>query len=109
MTHGQFAFTTHEAGSYLACFTVDGHQGSGDVSVNIDWKTGIAAKDWDTVARKEKIEVGINYSCSFCSFDQDFQVPLEEWKRWHWPVQIRATGCCWWYFSFVNLEEGLMG
>jgi len=24
--------------------------------VNIDWKTGIAAKDWDTVARKEKIE-----------------------------------------------------
>ncbi|KAH7833506.1 hypothetical protein Vadar_007021 [Vaccinium darrowii] len=56
VTHGQFAFTTHEAGSYLACFTVDGHQGSGDVSVNIDWKTGIAAKDWDTVARKEKIE-----------------------------------------------------
>ncbi|KAF9690213.1 hypothetical protein SADUNF_Sadunf01G0172200 [Salix dunnii] len=57
VTHGQFAFTTHEAGSYLACFWVDGHvQGSGDVSVNIDWKTGIAAKDWDLVARKEKIE-----------------------------------------------------
>ncbi|KAJ6427655.1 hypothetical protein OIU84_023113 [Salix udensis] len=33
VTHGQFAFTTHEAGSYLACF----------------W-------DWDLVARKEKIE-----------------------------------------------------
>ncbi|KAG6792516.1 hypothetical protein POTOM_001667 [Populus tomentosa] len=57
VTHGQFAFTTHEAGNYLACFWVDGHvQGSGDVSVNIDWKTGIAAKDWDSVARKEKIE-----------------------------------------------------
>ena len=60
VTHGQFAFTTHEAGSYLACFWVDGHvQGSGDVSVNIDWKTGIAAKDWDLVARKEKIEVSL--------------------------------------------------
>ncbi|KAI4342000.1 hypothetical protein MLD38_026664 [Melastoma candidum] len=57
VTHGQFAFTTKEGGNYLACFWVDGNnQGGGDVSVNIDWKTGIAAKDWDSVARKEKIE-----------------------------------------------------
>ncbi|PON81651.1 TMP21-related [Trema orientale] len=56
-THGQFAFTTHEAGNYLACFWVDGtSHGGGDVSVNLDWKTGIAAKDWESVARKEKIE-----------------------------------------------------
>ncbi|EXB97338.1 Transmembrane emp24 domain-containing protein 10 [Morus notabilis] len=56
-THGQFAFTTHEAGNYLACFWVDGsNSGGGDVSVNLDWKTGIAAKDWESVARKEKIE-----------------------------------------------------
>jgi len=25
--------------------------------VNLDWKIGIAAKDWDSVAKKEKIEV----------------------------------------------------
>ncbi|KAG5248505.1 transmembrane emp24 domain-containing protein [Salix suchowensis] len=55
VTHGQFAFTTQEGGNYLACFWVDGHV-QGDVSVNIDWKTGIDAKDWDSVARKEKIE-----------------------------------------------------
>ncbi|KAM6554347.1 hypothetical protein CsatB_015109 [Cannabis sativa] len=56
-THGQFAFTTHEAGNYLACFWVDGYNhDKGDVSVNLDWKTGIAAKDWESVARKEKIE-----------------------------------------------------
>ncbi|XP_061365751.1 transmembrane emp24 domain-containing protein p24delta4-like [Gastrolobium bilobum] len=57
-THGHFAFTTQETGNYLACFWVDGHNkhGGGDVSVNLDWKIGIAAKDWDTVARKEKIE-----------------------------------------------------
>lgn len=55
VTHGQFAFTTNEAGLYLACFWVD-QQGSGAVSMNLDWKTGIAAKDWESVARKEKIE-----------------------------------------------------
>jgi len=59
-THGNFAFTTQETGNYLACFWVDGHnQGGGEVSVNLDWKIGIAAKDWDSVARKEKIEVNI--------------------------------------------------
>ncbi|KAL3843702.1 hypothetical protein ACJIZ3_001105 [Penstemon smallii] len=57
VTHGQFAFTTTEAGNYLACFWVDGqNSGGGDVSVNIDWRMGIAAKDWESVARKEKIE-----------------------------------------------------
>lgn len=57
VTHGQFAFTTQESGNYLACFWVTGNNPkAGDVSVNVDWKTGIAAKDWDTVARKEKIE-----------------------------------------------------
>jgi hypothetical protein len=27
--------------------------------LNLDWKIGVAAKDWDSVARKEKIEVNI--------------------------------------------------
>ncbi|PHU25037.1 Transmembrane emp24 domain-containing protein p24delta3 [Capsicum chinense] len=54
-THSQFAFTTTEAGNYLTCFWAD-NPGSGSLSVNIDWKTGIAAKDWESVARKEKIE-----------------------------------------------------
>ncbi|XP_015165049.1 transmembrane emp24 domain-containing protein p24delta5-like isoform X2 [Solanum tuberosum] len=57
-THGQFAFTTTEAGNYLACFWVeDGHNPGGkSLNVGLDWKTGIAAKDWESVARKEKIE-----------------------------------------------------
>ncbi|XP_059653432.1 transmembrane emp24 domain-containing protein p24delta3-like [Cornus florida] len=56
-THGQFAFTTTEAGNYLACFWMDGHnQAGGGVSVNLDWRIGIGAKDWESVARKEKIE-----------------------------------------------------
>ncbi|OVA10423.1 GOLD [Macleaya cordata] len=57
VTHGQFAFTTSEAGNYLACFWVDNHhKAEAVVSVNLDWRIGIAAKDWESVARKEKIE-----------------------------------------------------
>ncbi|XP_010480298.1 PREDICTED: transmembrane emp24 domain-containing protein p24delta4 [Camelina sativa] len=56
-TNGQFAFTTQESGTYLACFEADGNShGNKDFSINLDWKTGIAAKDWDSIARKEKIE-----------------------------------------------------
>ncbi|KAL1815620.1 hypothetical protein ACET3Z_018194 [Daucus carota] len=57
VTHGQFAFTTTEAGTYFACFWVDeGHKATTSVTVSLDWRTGIAAKDWESVARKEKLE-----------------------------------------------------
>ncbi|KAJ9560231.1 hypothetical protein OSB04_005391 [Centaurea solstitialis] len=57
MTHGQFAFTTTESGNYLACFWVDGHHPGGKgLTVSLDWRIGIAAKDWESVAKKEKIE-----------------------------------------------------
>ncbi|KAL8252708.1 hypothetical protein R6Q59_036401 [Mikania micrantha] len=56
-THGQFAFTTSESGNYLACFWVDGNNHAGNrLTVSLDWRIGIAAKDWDSVAKKEKIE-----------------------------------------------------
>ncbi|KAI3439317.1 GOLD domain-containing protein [Psidium guajava] len=56
VTHGQFAFTTSEPGNHQACFWVDSNERGGEVSVIIDWRTGIAAKDWESVARKEKIQ-----------------------------------------------------
>jgi hypothetical protein len=55
VTHGQFAFTTTEAGNYLACFWMDKSQG-GEMTLSLDWRIGVAAKDWESVARKEKIE-----------------------------------------------------
>ncbi|KAE8814080.1 transmembrane emp24 domain-containing protein p24delta4 [Hordeum vulgare] len=55
-TVGQFAFTTSEAGNFLACFWIDSAEKGSGISVNLDWKTGIATKDWDAVAKKEKIE-----------------------------------------------------
>ncbi|KAI3704131.1 hypothetical protein L1987_74345 [Smallanthus sonchifolius] len=56
VTHGQFAFTSTESGQYLTCFWLDHPGEGGALSVNIDWKIGVAAKDWESVARKEKIE-----------------------------------------------------
>ncbi|XP_042486397.1 transmembrane emp24 domain-containing protein p24delta3-like [Macadamia integrifolia] len=56
VTHGQFAFTANEAGNYLACFWIVGPNKEAGASVNLDWRIGIAARDWDSVARKEKIE-----------------------------------------------------
>lgn len=58
VTQGQSAFTTIEPGNYLICFRADyGHDRQlVEASVNIDLKIGIAAKDWDTIARKEKME-----------------------------------------------------
>lgn len=57
VTGGQFSFTTTQAGSYLACFWLDNHDPhQPGASVNVDWRIGIAAKDWDSIARKERIQ-----------------------------------------------------
>ncbi|KAJ9673657.1 hypothetical protein PVL29_023299 [Vitis rotundifolia] len=57
VTKGQSAFTTSETGAHVACFWLDGnHQEGAGRTIDIDWKIGITAKDWDSVAKKEKIE-----------------------------------------------------
>ncbi|KAG7581010.1 GOLD domain [Arabidopsis suecica] len=60
VTHGQAAFTTSESGTFLACLAMhhdqSHHSVNNSVIVSLDWKMGIRAKDWDSVAKKEKIE-----------------------------------------------------
>ncbi|XP_076888667.1 transmembrane emp24 domain-containing protein p24delta9-like isoform X2 [Bidens hawaiensis] len=53
---GQFAFQAVEAGDYLACFTVVDHQPPVKISVEFDWKPGVAAKDWSNVAKKGSVD-----------------------------------------------------
>lgn len=67
VTHGEFAFTTKESGNYIACFWADAKShGNKDVSINVEWKTGIATKDWASIAKKEKLEVSfLNISTMF--------------------------------------------
>ncbi|XP_039127877.1 transmembrane emp24 domain-containing protein p24delta3-like [Dioscorea cayenensis subsp. rotundata] len=55
-TEGEFAFTTSDSGNYQACFSVDPSKDGSSANINLNWKIGIAARDWASVARKEKIE-----------------------------------------------------
>lgn len=32
------------------------------INLNLDWRIGIAAKDWDSLAKKEKVEVSTSDS-----------------------------------------------
>ncbi|XP_015078682.1 transmembrane emp24 domain-containing protein p24delta3-like [Solanum pennellii] len=69
VTRGKFGFTTTEPGNYMACFFMNSQAPNGEsVHIGLDWKTGIAAKDWDSIARKEKI--------------QDIELVLMKFQAW---------------------------
>ncbi|XP_038890132.1 transmembrane emp24 domain-containing protein p24delta9-like [Benincasa hispida] len=54
---GQFGFVAAEAGDFMACFWAPDHQPQVILSVDFDWRTGVAAKDWSNVAKKGSVEV----------------------------------------------------
>ncbi|KAM2014751.1 hypothetical protein FF2_044569 [Malus domestica] len=68
---GNFAFTAAETGDYSACFWVSDHKPSTTVTIDFDWKTGVAAKDWSNVAKKGQIEVSnlLLAQCTYLHFD----------------------------------------
>uniref|UniRef100_A0A0A0KTU9 GOLD domain-containing protein n=1 Tax=Cucumis sativus TaxID=3659 RepID=A0A0A0KTU9_CUCSA len=53
---GQFGFVAAEAGDFMACFWAPDHQPIVTLSVDFDWRTGVAAKDWSNVAKKGSVE-----------------------------------------------------
>ncbi|XP_074562227.1 transmembrane emp24 domain-containing protein p24delta9-like [Curcuma longa] len=53
---GNFAFTSNEAGEYLACFSARDEKPPVRMAVEFEWRTGFAAKDWTSVANKGQIE-----------------------------------------------------
>lgn len=55
-SNGQFAFTSKVAGEYKACFVLhDPHLVSTTV-VKLDWRMGVAATDWSSIAKKEHLD-----------------------------------------------------
>ncbi|GFP87340.1 transmembrane emp24 domain-containing protein p24delta7 [Phtheirospermum japonicum] len=56
VNEGHFAFQTAEAGDYMTCFLAADHKPSTSFTVDFDWKSGIAAKDWTSVAKKGSVE-----------------------------------------------------
>ncbi|KAK4604131.1 hypothetical protein RGQ29_012587 [Quercus rubra] len=53
---GNFAFTAAESGDYTACFWTPEHKVPVMVTIEFDWRTGVAAKDWSNVAKKGQVE-----------------------------------------------------
>ncbi|KAM7484391.1 hypothetical protein LguiA_000400 [Lonicera macranthoides] len=43
---GQFAFQAREPGDYMACFWAADHKPPITITVDLDWKSGVSAKDW---------------------------------------------------------------
>ncbi len=54
---GQFAFTSKESGNFMACFWLQNAPPNANVNLALDWKTGVGAKDWASIAKKDKLEV----------------------------------------------------
>ena len=48
---------TVEAGDYMACFSAPDHQPPITSTIDFEWKTGVAAKDWSSVAKKGQVDV----------------------------------------------------
>lgn len=57
VTEGHFAFQAVEAGDYMACFFAADNKPSTSITIDFDWKSGVAAKDWTNVAKKGSVEV----------------------------------------------------
>uniref|UniRef100_A0A0D9X8R7 GOLD domain-containing protein n=1 Tax=Leersia perrieri TaxID=77586 RepID=A0A0D9X8R7_9ORYZ len=54
---GKFSFNTKETGIYMACFSVDNNVDKEmGVNLNLEWKIGIATKDWNALAKTERLE-----------------------------------------------------
>ncbi|KAL6969761.1 hypothetical protein U1Q18_029472 [Sarracenia purpurea var. burkii] len=57
---GQFGFQAHEAGDYMTCFWAADHKPPVTITVEFEWKSGVAAKDWTNVAKKGSIDVSLS-------------------------------------------------
>lgn len=54
---GHFAFETAETGDYMACFYAADHKPPITMTIDFDWKSGVAAKDWTNVAKKGSVDL----------------------------------------------------
>ncbi|KAJ0979152.1 hypothetical protein J5N97_014626 [Dioscorea zingiberensis] len=53
---GRFSFVADEAGTYMACLWSPTFELSATVTVDFEWRAGIAAKQWPSVAKRSKIQ-----------------------------------------------------
>ncbi|XP_024032487.1 transmembrane emp24 domain-containing protein p24delta7-like, partial [Morus notabilis] len=71
---GNFAFTAVESGDHTICFWAPEHKPPTTVTIEFDWRTGMATTDWSNVAKKGYIEEK-GRKLRFC-FDVDIFIPF---------------------------------
>lgn len=54
---GKFVFTADETGDYMTCFVAPGYRPTAKFAVDFEWKSGVEAKDWTTIAKRGQITV----------------------------------------------------
>ncbi|KAG2316378.1 hypothetical protein Bca4012_067264 [Brassica carinata] len=54
---GKFVFTAMENGDYTTCFVAPGFRPSAKFAVDFEWKSGVEAKDWATIAKRGQINM----------------------------------------------------
>ncbi|KAJ4877829.1 Transmembrane emp24 domain-containing protein p24delta11 [Raphanus sativus] len=54
---GQFVFTAMESGDYTTCFVAPGFKPPAKFAVDFEWKSGVEAKDWSTIAKRGQINM----------------------------------------------------
>ncbi|GKD98504.1 transmembrane emp24 domain-containing protein p24delta9-like protein, partial [Tanacetum coccineum] len=53
---GTYAFTANEDGNYMVCFMVAKQNPPAILTVEFDWRSGLATKDWSKVAKRGQLE-----------------------------------------------------
>ncbi|KAK6921987.1 GOLD domain [Dillenia turbinata] len=52
---GQFSFTADDEGDYIACFYAPDKTQESKVTIDFEWKTGVEAVDWTSIAKRLKL------------------------------------------------------
>ena len=68
MDSGTFAFTAAEGGDYTTCFWAIDQKPPVRITIDFDWKTGVATKDWAKVAKKGQVDVSVFNTTIFILF-----------------------------------------
>ncbi|KAJ0754387.1 putative transmembrane emp24 domain-containing protein [Helianthus annuus] len=102
---GTFAFTAYEDGDYMACFWVAKHNPSATLTIEFDWRSGLAAKDWSKVAKRgqlEMMEVDLKKLSDTIAIIHDEMYYLRE-REESMQILIRSTNAKMATFSFFSL------
>ncbi|KAI3866382.1 hypothetical protein MKX03_029638 [Papaver bracteatum] len=95
----QFYFTAPEAGDYMTCFWAHDHKPSVNLTVDFDWRSGVAAKDWPSVAEKGQIDFPLHLVESRFRF---IHSEIHLWRKKCTAIEMVRLGFC---SLFVCLAE----